>query len=120
MTLRSEERTEALAAVRRASTRSAAVVHREMKRGLGSLATIASIAPWIGMCGTLLGMHNSFGSVNSSREAIMALYFAGLSQALAPCALGLVVALTAKWCYSYLLNEGEELDSEANNVTLQL
>lgn len=50
----------------------------------------------------------------------MALYFEGLSEALAPCALGLAVALTAKWCYSYLLTEAEELDSEMNNASLQL
>ena len=51
---------------------------------------------------------------------MMALYFDGLSEALAPCALGLAVALTAKWCYSYLLAEVEELDSDMNNASLQL
>jgi len=50
----------------------------------------------------------------------MAVYFEGLSEALAPCALGLVVALTAKWCYSYLLAEVEQLDSDMNNASLQL
>ena len=50
----------------------------------------------------------------------MAYYFEGLSLALTPCALGLMVALTAMWCYRYLHTEVESLDSDMDNASLQL
>jgi biopolymer transport protein ExbB/TolQ len=91
-----------------------------MKRGLGSLATIASIAPWIGIAGTLLRIFDWIGAVGASREAIMAAICDVLSLALVPCALGLVVALTAMWCYRYLLTEVEGLDLDMESASRQL
>lgn len=113
-------RKEALKAARRASVRSAAVVHREMKRGLDSLATIASTASWFGLLGTLIGIYNSFGAVGASKEAIIAAISENLAQALAPCALGLVAALLAMWCYRYLSSRVEVLDAEMEDMSLRL
>jgi biopolymer transport protein ExbB/TolQ len=91
-----------------------------MKRGLVSLATIASTAPWFGLLGTVLVIHNSFGSVDGSKESIMAGIAERLSQALVPTALGLIVALGAMWCYKYLLTEAEVFDSDMEIASLQL
>lgn len=113
-------RTEALQAASRASARSAAVVHRQMKRGLNSLATVASTAPWVGLLGTILGVDNSFKGFNGSKEALMATIFDGLSRALVPAAVGLLVALAATWCYTYLLSEVEAFRSDMKNASLQL
>ena len=114
------EKAEALKSAKQASARSAAVVHSELKRGLNSLATIASTAPLVGLFGTVLGFHNSFGAVNGSKESILAYVFEGLSQAFAPCAFGLIVALVAMWFYRYLLTDVEAFDSEMENASLQL
>ena len=100
--------------------RSAAVVHREMKRGLTSLATIASVAPWVGVIGTILGIYNSFPGVDGSKESIMALVTERLSQAVVPTAFGLVVALMALWCYKYLRARVETFDFEIEAASLQL
>jgi biopolymer transport protein ExbB/TolQ len=113
-------RTEALTAAERASSRSAAVVHGELTRGLNSLVSIASTAPWLGLYGTVLGMNASFPGVNGSKESIMASMFEGLSEAFVPCAFGLMTALAAIWFYKYLLTEVEALDSEMQNASLQL
>ena len=43
--------------------RSARAVGTEMKRGLDSLASVASTAPWIGIIGSVIGILNSFGGV---------------------------------------------------------
>ena len=114
------EKAQALKLAKRASERSAALVHGELKRGLNSLATIASTAPWVGLFGTILGIYNSFGGVNGSKTSIMAYYFDGLSRAFVPCAIGLIVALVAMWCYKYLLTEVEAFDSEMESASLQL
>ncbi len=114
------DRAEALKFARRASARSAAVVHGELKRGLNSLAAIASTAPWVGLFGTILGIHSSFGAVNGSIASIMGYIFDGLSRAFVPCALGMVVALVAMWSYKYLLAKVEAFDAEMENASLQL
>jgi biopolymer transport protein ExbB/TolQ len=114
------DRAEALKFARRASARSAAVVHGELTRGLSSLATIASTAPWIGLFGTIIGIYNSFGGSAASRESLMAAIAEGLSRAFVPCAFGLVVAVVAMWCYRYLLAKVEVFDSEMEGASLQL
>jgi biopolymer transport protein ExbB/TolQ len=111
---------DALDAAKRASARSATVVHGEMKRGLNSLATIASTGAWIGLGGTILGINNSFLGVNGSKESIMAVMFERLSEAFVPTALGLAVAITAMWFYKYLLAQVETFDHEMETASGQL
>src|SRR5713101_8997669 len=111
---------EALDAAQRASARSAALVHREMKRGLNSLATIASTASWIGLFGTVLGVVNAFPASGADKATIMAVIFERLSQAFAPTAFGLVVVVIAMWCYKYLRAEVDTFDVEMKNAVLQL
>src|ERR1039457_4409518 len=88
-------------AVRRACGRSAARISGRMKRGVNSLATIASIAPWLGLLLTLLGIVNSFRGINGEKSAIMAALANSLAEAIAPAALGLLVAIPALWFYKY-------------------
>ena len=113
-------RTEALQAAGRASARAAAVMDLEMSRGLSSLASITSTAPWVGLAGTLLGMNDSFGAVGASKESIMAGIFEGFSRALLPCAFGIAVALAAMWAYQYLLAELRAMELEMKNAILQM
>jgi biopolymer transport protein ExbB/TolQ len=91
-----------------------------MKRGLNSLATIASIAPFLGLFGTVLGIVNSFGGCGCSKETYRAAIFEGLSQSFVPTALGLLVAVPALWCYKYLSSDAEAFDSEMENKALEL
>jgi biopolymer transport protein TolQ len=109
-----------LGAAKRASARSAAIVRGEMKRGLNSLATVASIAPWLGLFGTVLGIGNSFPGFDGSKESILAVIFERLSGAFVPCALGLMVAVVTMWFCKYLLSELESFDTEMGNASLQL
>src|SRR5580658_4400020 len=111
---------EALDITQRASMRAAALIHGQMKRGLASLATIASTAPWLGIFATLFGIINSFPGFFGQRETIIAVEFGLRSQALVPTAFGLLVALVALWCYKYLLSDLEALDSEMERASLEL
>ncbi len=113
-------RREALEATGQASVRAAAVVHQRMKHGLSSLATIASVAPWFGVIGTILGVYNSFPGVDGSKESIFALMTDRLSQAAVSTAFGLAVALTALCFYKYLLARMETFDREMEAASIQL
>src|SRR5258708_4058325 len=111
---------EALDAARRASARSASLVHDEMKRGLSSLAFIKSTALWVGVFGALLCVYDSFGGMRSENTTLITVVFEGLSQALVLFAFGLIVSLTAMWCRKYLLTKVEAFDSDMENASLQL
>ena len=115
-----ESKTEVLKAAGRASVRSAILVHAEMKRGLDSLATIASTALWIGVFGTLLGINNSFQGLGTSYAAAFTAVTKRLSESLAPTVLGLIVALAALCFYKYLLAVLETFDEEMESASLQL
>ncbi len=107
-------------AVKRALRRSANVVHIDLKRGLNSLATIASAAPFVGLLGTLLGIANSFPGCGSEQSACMAAIFERLSESLVPTALGLLVAIPALWGYKYLSSQVEAFDTEMENASGEL
>src|SRR5580704_14918448 len=47
---------EIIEASKRALERTEAIVHAELKRGLGGLATIGSTAPFVGLFGTVVGI----------------------------------------------------------------
>jgi biopolymer transport protein ExbB/TolQ len=106
--------------VLRSCRRSAASVHGSMMQKVSSLATIASVAPFVAIFGTVLGIINSFKGVGMEKSAIRALTFAGLSDALAPSALGLLVAIPAFCFYNYLCHRIEDLDTEMENTALEL
>jgi biopolymer transport protein ExbB/TolQ len=112
--------TEAIQAAKRASERSAAVVHEEMKEGLNGLATIASIAPLVGLFGTVMGIPTSFVGCNGEKSACMAAVAERLSGSIWPTAMGLLVGLTSLWCYRYLADRLEDFDLEMENASLDL
>ena len=51
-------------ASKRALERAEAIVHAELKRGLGGLATIGSTAPFVGLFGTVVGILNAFKEIS--------------------------------------------------------
>ncbi len=112
--------TEVLRLVSRASKRSSAVVHEEMKGGLYSLATIASLAPWVGIFGTILGIVNSFQGISGERISAMAAIRRGISESLWPTAFGLLVGLVSLWFYEYLTGRLRTIDLEMENASLDL
>lgn len=87
-------------------------VHR-MKRGLGLLATIASIAPFLGLLGTVVGIVDSFMSMAETGSGGLAVVSAGIAEALSTTAIGLVIAIPAMAAYNAL---AEWTDSRAVDI----
>jgi len=110
----------AILATVRAAERAAAEIHLEMKRGVNSLATIACVAPWLGLLITVIGIAGSFRGCDGPRSFCMAAIAEGLADALARAALGLLVGILALWSYRYLSGQVEEFDLEMRCMTLEL
>lgn len=111
---------ETLQAVQRASRRAAAVVHEDMKQGLSSLATVASIAPFVGVFGTLLGIVNSFRGIGGDKATALGMLAEYLSEAIVPTALGLLGGLISLWSYRFFTGRLQTFDREMENGTLAL
>jgi len=111
---------ETIEASKRALERTEAIVHAELKRGLGSLATIGSTAPFVGLFGTVVGIINAFREITTQRQTGIGAVAGGISEALVTTALGLLVAVPAVWAYNYFTNKVEAFDVEMDNSSMEL
>ena len=74
----------------------------EMRRGLWMLGTIGSLAPFIGLFGTVWGILKAFHDMSVQGSGGFAVVAAGISEALVATAVGLLVAILALAIYNYL------------------
>src|SRR6516164_4489749 len=86
---------ETIEASKRALERTEAIVHAELKRGLGGLATIGSTAPFVGLFGTVVGILNAFKGISTQKATGLGAVAGGISEALVTTAIGLFVAIPA-------------------------
>src|SRR5690349_24251395 len=111
---------EEVEASKRALERAEAIVHAELKRGLGGLATIGSTAPFVGLFGTVVGILNAFKGISSSKATGLAAVAGGISEALVTTAVGLFVAIPAVMMFNYLTGRVEAFDVEMDNSSSEL
>lgn len=79
-----------------------------LRRYLGTLATIGSTSPFIGLFGTVLGVMTAFSAMSRSGLSGEAMA-AGISEALSATALGLLVAIPAVMAYNYFVGRVQAL-----------
>ncbi|MEK7382797.1 MAG: MotA/TolQ/ExbB proton channel family protein [Elusimicrobiota bacterium] len=73
----------------------------ELERGMATLGTIASVAPFIGLCGTVLGVMRAFKDLASAAGAGPGLVAVGIAEALVCTAAGLLVAIPAVAAFNH-------------------
>ncbi|WP_411033399.1 protein TolQ [Shinella sp. BYT-45] len=67
---------------------------------LGSLATIGSAAPFVGLFGTVVGIMTSFQAIAGSKQTSLAVVAPGIAEALLATAIGLLAAIPAVIAYN--------------------
>ncbi|MGK5069064.1 tonB-system energizer ExbB [Janthinobacterium sp. RT4P48] len=75
---------------------------RGMTQGIGLLASIGAVAPFVGLFGTVWGIMNSFIGIAVSQSTNLATVAPGIAEALLATALGLVAAIPAVVIYNVL------------------
>jgi len=111
---------ETVEASKRALERAEAIVHAELKRGLGGLATIGSTAPFVGLFGTVVGILNAFNGIARTHATGIAAVAGGIAEALVTTAFGLFVAIPAVMMFNYFTNRVEAFDVEMDNSSSEL
>lgn len=97
------------------------VVH-ELERYLNTLGTIASIAPYLGLLGSVLGMMKVFSTFSAAGNEIAnpAQLAGGISEILIATAAGLAVAIPSLIFYRYFQGKVAELTVRMEEEALQL
>ena len=106
--------------VRRAIQRAGALTSADLKKGMGSLATIGSTAVFVGLLGTTLGVINAFQGIATTGSGGLGAVSGGISEALVGTAVGLFVAIPAVWFYNYLTGKVEYFNVEMDNSSSEL
>jgi biopolymer transport protein ExbB/biopolymer transport protein TolQ len=92
----------------------------QLKRGLGFLATIGSIAPFIGLFGTVVGIINAFRGIAATGTGGMSAVSGGIAEALVATALGIFVAIPAVVAFNHFTGRLENFHVEMNRASSQL
>ena len=85
-----------------AMSREGRMLMARLEGGLPNLAVIASVAPFVGLFGTVWGIMVAFTAIAESNDTSLAVVAPGIAEALATTAFGLVAAIPASIAYSRL------------------
>ncbi|HLP67456.1 protein TolQ [Ciceribacter azotifigens] len=81
----------------------------QLEARLGSLATIGSAAPFVGLFGTVVGIMTSFQAIAGSKSTNLAVVAPGIAEALLATAIGLVAAIPAVIAYNRFSGDAGKL-----------
>lgn len=84
---------------------------------LGSLATIGSSAPFIGLFGTVIGIMTSFQAIAGSKSTNLAVVAPGIAEALLATAIGLLAAIPAVIAYNKFSADAGKITSRMEGFT---
>ncbi len=95
------------------------VLH-ELERFIGTLGTIASLSPLMGLLGTVFGMIRTFNAITTSGIGNPASLAGGIAEALITTAAGLTVAIPALLAYKYLRGRVQALVVQMEKEAIKL
>jgi len=81
----------------------------KLSKGLGVLATVGNVAPFVGLFGTVWGIMKAFHDIGLKGSASLATVAPGIADALINTAMGLFCAIPAVIAYNYYLLKKEEI-----------
>jgi biopolymer transport protein ExbB len=81
----------------------------DLRRGFGVLASVGSVAPFVGLLGTVVGIIAAFSKISVTGSGGLGSVAGGISEALVVTALGLVVAIPAVLIFNMLSGRAERI-----------
>jgi biopolymer transport protein ExbB/TolQ len=109
-----------VAAVNRAIERTSLRTVNDLRRGLGSLATIGSTAPFVGLLGTVWGIIKAFQNMAATGSGGLGTVSGAIAEALVNTAFGLLVAIPAVMMFNYLTNRVEDMQVDITDSATEL
>jgi len=91
----------------------------KLDRNLSWLATTASVAPFIGLFGTVIGIMKAFTELSAGGSASLRVVGPGISDALLATAAGLFAAIPAAMAYNYFGHTLKEMGSRMDDFCIE-
>lgn len=88
----------------------------QKRTGIGLLATIGSVSPFIGLFGTVWGIMNSFVGIAQTKTTDLYAVAPGIAEALFATALGLVAAIPAVVLYNLFIKSLKNYQLQLNQL----
>lgn len=92
---------------------------RRLERGMSTLATIASVSPFIGLFGTVWGVMDAFAGLGEAGTASLRAVAPGIAEALITTAAGLFAAIPALIAYNHFLHGIRGLAARMNDFAME-
>ena len=108
-----------LTAVDRSLMRASVVEVNKLERRIPLLATTASVAPFIGLFGTVWGIMTAFLSIGQTGSTSLAIVGTPIAEALIATAFGLGAAIPALVAYNHLSNRIRLFASEMDDFAME-
>lgn len=92
----------------------------DLRRGLNMLASVGSVAPFVGLLGTVVGIIAAFTKISSTGSGGLGSVAGGISEALVVTALGLIIAIPAVLLFNRLSAQADEIHQGLGSSAGQL
>ena len=91
---------------------------KKLEKGLTFIKNISSIAPLLGLLGTVYGVLKSFEAISTNGLGDPTVFSHGISLALITTMAGLIVAIPHHLCYNYFIHVLDELELKAKKEVI--
>lgn len=108
-----------LAAVDRALLRASSVELTKLEQQVTFLATTASLAPFVGLFGTVWGIMSAFAGIGAQGSTDLAVVAGPIAEALIATAVGLFAAMPAVYFYNHFTHKVKVMASEMDDFALE-
>lgn len=105
-----------LGMLRRGVDREASVQLERLEHGLGWLATLTAVAPFLGLLGTVWGIMHSFLELGRQGSATLDVVGPGIAEALITTVAGLAVAIPSVVGYNYFMRRAQNQEAEMGRL----
>ena len=95
--------------VRRELARKVDESSTDLRKGLSVLASVGSVAPFVGLLGTVVGIIAAFGKIAVTGSGGLSSVAGGISEALIVTALGLLIAIPAVLIFNALSTRSDKI-----------
>ena len=91
---------------------------RGLEKGLSFLASSASIVPFVGLLGTVIGIAKALKQISIDGSANIGIIAGPIGEALGSTAIGLFVAIPAGFFYNYFCTKIEEIIIDKKTIAI--
>lgn len=105
---------------RRELARIAEQIGADCRRGMNALASVASVAPFVGLFGTVVGIITAFEGIAKSGSGGLGAVSAGIAEALIVTGIGLGVAIPALLLFNFLSGKLDRFELDLQTAAGEL